>query len=659
MQGMDRVSERRRAWVLLLLALLASFWSAAGRAGEPAPAAAQVAPPRIPTSAFAALPQLRGLKVAPDGRRLLGRRDVDGKPRLMVMSLTQDRPPITIGLPDGWTLSDYFWAGNDRVLLSIDQLAADTPSEDPQSRLLIYDIRAGTTRLVGGRGMGPMGDIIHIDPSGDWILLSLQKWIFDYPAVYRVDLAVNRMELVQSQRRGIWKWVADDAGVVRLGLGASGNRYQIIYRSGPDDHFRTVARPLVGDEDDRTVFDVMSLVQGSDEGYMLSNQRTGRYALYRFNYATRTLGELVFESPTNDIDRYAMTADGRRLLYAEYTDEREQVHWFDPEMARLQRRLDAALPTRRNRMVSWSDDRRTIVVRANDSNDPGSFYIYLPAERTLSPYVTQFPDLKPDRLAITEYIHYPARDGLEIPAYLTLPRGRVAQGLPLVILPHGGPFEVRDALEFDPEVQLLANRGYAVLQPNFRGSGGYGEDFSNKGYGQWGRAMQDDLDDGMDWLVRRGIADPARVCIFGSSYGGYAALWGAIRNPERYRCAVSFAGVTDLQRQLSYGNRFFIAKRYQKDWRDRIKGMGGFDLTSVSPLQQVARLRVPVLLAHGLKDPVVPYRQSSDFVAALRAAGKPVEFYSYADEGHGLGKPEDLQDWLDRLDAFLARYNPP
>jgi len=179
--------------------------------------------------------------------------------------------------------------------------------------------------------------------------------------------------------------------------------------------------------------------------------------------------------------------------------------------------------------------------------------------------------LLPAQLSPMEAVRYKARDGLEIPAYLTLPTGREPKSLPLVIMPHGGPYGVRDTLEFDPEVQFLANRGYVVLQPNYRGSDSYGIDYYKRGYGEWGRRMQDDLDDGMDWLVGRGIVDPKRACLVGSSYGGYAAAWGATRNPERYRCASCFAGVFNLRKQLFYTSDFLSSRLY-KEFKSTVRG---------------------------------------------------------------------------------------
>jgi len=352
-----------------------------------------------------------------------------------------------------------------------------------------------------------------------------------------------------------------------------------------------------------------------------------------------------------------MDPETSRIRGIRYEDDRWRTHWLDPELAGLQSRVDRALPAAEKHhrqsvlRPEPGSDRVRVLVRPAD---------LFPAGSEGGPEAPGDRCLRPDRsarLTPVEWVNYTARDGLKIPAYLTLPRGKEARALPLIVLPHGGPF-LRDDWEYDPIVQFLANRGYVVLQPQFRGSTGYGKAFVESGYGQWGRKMQDDLDDGIDWLVRAGKVDPRRVCIMGGSYGGYAALWGAIRNPEKYRCAVSYAGVSDLPAQLRQNRKSFSATRYFREWRTKVAGEGKVDLKTVSPIAFADKLKVPVLIAHGEEDSVVAASQSHAMVKALTKAKANVTSVFYKNGWHGWGNAADMEDFLRRLDAFLAQYNP-
>jgi dipeptidyl aminopeptidase/acylaminoacyl peptidase len=269
--------------------------------------------------------------------------------------------------------------------------------------------------------------------------------------------------------------------------------------------------------------------------------------------------------------------------------------------------------------------------------------------------VDPYPDIDPEQLAPVKPVRYQARDGLSLRGYLTLPRGRESKGLPLIVMPHGGPF-ARDDWEYDPFVQFFANRGYAVLQPEFRGSTGFGKDFVSKGYGEIGKKMQDDLDDGVDWLAKSGQIDPKRVCIVGLSYGGYAAMWGAVRNPDRYRCAVSWAGPSDLPAMMRYDRKQFNATRYFREFRKKFPSDD--ELNAVSPINFAARLKVPLLIGHGEEDDSVPPKQTHKMVAALRKVGANVIPVFYKESEHSFASSKDLEDWLTRLEAFLAKYNP-
>ena len=649
-----------------ILAGMAALLVAGPLAAADPPAAAQSAAPaappeQIPTSILSQLPFLSGPQLSPDGKHIAAYVTTKGEKLFGVFDPALGETKI-ISPGKKLEFNWFRWAGNDRVLISVGQSVPWDGDDAWQTRLLVYDIAEGKQRFIGGKTEGLKGDdVLWVDPEGKSILLAFQPTIYDYPSVFSMELASNKAHQVVAARDNVWDWYADDKGVVRAGFQYGDDSWKMIYRAKDGDSFRTVVK--ASNNDDDAGFDAFRIYQGSDEGYrVMLNEASGRYALFRFNFATRKRGDLVFEAPGVDIDDFDTQLDGASLYAAWYTDDRPRAHWFDAELGTLQTAIDKAVSSavgdRMATIVSYSRDRSRMLVHLGGSNDPGRYYVFDQADGAMKLFAQANEKLKPRQLTPTRYTRYKTRDGLEIPAYLTLPAGRPAKNLPLVILPHGGPYDVRDDGTYDVEVQFFANRGYAVLQPQYRGSGGYGRAFYEKGEGQWGRAMQDDLDDGMDWLAKDGTIDPKRVCLVGSSYGGYAALWGAVRNPERYRCAASFAGISDLKRQLKYQIEFKVSKRYRKDWRKTVQGDEKFDLTTVSPLFSIDKLKVPLLIVHGDDDQRVPYKQSKLYADALAKAGKSYEFITLKGEGHGFSSDANLQLWLDKLDAFLTKYNP-
>jgi dipeptidyl aminopeptidase/acylaminoacyl peptidase len=622
--------------------------------------AASSAPPAaatalIPTADLAVRSLISGPKLSPDGKWVLALLGT-ATPTLGLISTTT--PEIRkFSLPKQSDLVFYRWAGNGRILVSLGKTEPWVNSDIYATRLIAYDVDARTSRFIGKQDEGPKGDdILYVDPDGQWMLLAIQRTIFDYPSVFRVDLNTGKMSETVHQQPEIFDWFADSHGVVRGGVRFTDRKWSLIYRRAEGESFRRAGSARF--DDTNASLGLMRFALDSDQGFILSNKKTGRDALYRFDFSKLETGELVFESTTNDISDYSLSQDGTRPLAAYYTDDRDRVEWFDPKLKEIQAALDQAVPGKEAWIVSRSRDDELMIVLVTGANDPGGYYYFKPAEGTMHRMAAVNEHLRGRILAASKPVTYKARDGLLIHAYLTLPPGRPAKGLPLIVMPHGGPYGVRDNGDYDAYVQLLANRGYAVLQPNYRGSDSYGRAFEEKGDGQWGRAMQDDLDDGMDWLVHEGIADAKRVCLVGASYGGYAALWGATRNPERYRCAASLAGVADVARQLRYSRDFFANGSERRQWETKVKGRSDFKLGDISPLDHITQLRVPVLLAHGKDDQRVPIKQSDLYARAAAAAGKPYEYYSYENEGHGLSDPAHIKDYMDRLEAFLNKYNP-
>jgi dipeptidyl aminopeptidase/acylaminoacyl peptidase len=341
-------------------------------------------------------------------------------------------------------------------------------------------------------------------------------------------------------------------------------------------------------------------------------------------------------------------------------DERRYT-FFDAKLQASWNAVVKAFPGDQVSLASWSDDKRKLVVEV-DSPTMGPAYALVDLERQERPLPERrLPGPDPEGVSKVKPIKYKAADGLEITGYLTLPKGKDAKNLPLVVLPHGGP-EGRDTLGFDWWSQALASRGYAVLQPNFRGSEGFGWKFVQAGFGQWGKAMQTDLSDGVRHLAKQGVIDPKRVCIVGASYGGYAALAGATLDRGVYRCAASVAGPADLKRMLVDSNSLFVQQQLDHALLAAVHGRRWVkdpDLAAISPAKLADKVEIPLLLIHGKDDTVVPYVQSTMMADAMKKAGKPVELVTLTGEDHWLSRGATRLQMLTSVVDFLEKNNPP
>jgi len=637
-----------------LLAGLLGLLAATARAAPPPPAAPSGP---LPIEALAELPFFSDPVLSPDGRHLLARISDHGLERLALYDVdaphdAQPKFPEVTG-STAWVR----WAGNGRVLIGSNLLSIMLgPVPLRLVRLASYDLGTGKTSELKLGGDLIADQVLFIDPEGRYALVGARKGFLDSLSVWRIDLATGASVEVQPKKSDIQTWFIDDGGSVRGGVSYASSGWT-IYRKDAGGILRRASTGKFPNNGAETAVDSIQLLRGGDGGIIVTNQRTGRFGVYRYDLNSQTIGEPIFEHPQVDVTKTQLSDDGRTVEAVYYDDDLPRVAWLTPELKALQAQVDRTFPGKVNRILNLSRDRNRVMILSGSADDPGTYYIFDRKAKRMDTFAAPYEALYGRRLSPVKPIRYAARDGLAIPGYLTLPAGREAKALPLIVLPHGGPF-VRDTYEFDALVQLLADRGYAVLQPNYRGSTGFGRDYVERGYGQWGLKMQDDLDDGVAWLAGQGMIDRRRVCIVGASYGGYAALWGAIRNPEIYRCAVSLAGVTDLKAILKYDSQMLVAARYSKLWRQRVEGEEKRDLAAVSPLQQAARLNVPVLIAHGERDSTVPVDQSRRLVAALKARGARVNSVFYPGAGHGFTSSEESLDYMKRVEAFLELNNP-
>jgi dipeptidyl aminopeptidase/acylaminoacyl peptidase len=387
-------------------------------------------------------------------------------------------------------------------------------------------------------------------------------------------------------------------------------------------------------------------------------EEDGQESLVEISLKDASVTEVVEGSEVSGVLFHPVTW---RLAGVGVVKDSTEYRFFDPVLTRLWAKVTPAFKGKRVSPSSWSDDLNQLIVWTEGVDDPGSYY-HVDMTRMKADFIGDaYPGVPGAAIGEVRPLRYKAADGLEIPGYLTLPPGRAAKGLPLVVLPHGGP-QSRDSLGFDWWAQALASRGYAVLQPNFRGSSGYGLAFVRAGYGEWGRKMQTDLSDGVRHLAAEGVIDPKRVCIMGGSYGGYAALAGAAIDQGVYRCAVSVNGVSDLRAMLASEAREMGERSVAIRYWNRFMGVekrSDRALDEVSPARRAAEVTVPVLMIHGRDDTVVPFRQSQLMHDALRKAGKDSTLVTLDGEDHWLSRGETRQRMLKEAVAFVEQHNPP
>lgn len=638
--------------------------SAPDSATPPAAVSAAPAAPRQWTlEDFAALPLMDSPALSPNGLHIASRVAINGNQRLVIADIAEGPNRVrSIGLADN-DLNWWTWVNDDWLILGLG-------NEDMIQGMPWYISRVASVKkdgskirvLAGNVAAQSAGDVVWIARDGTpRILLSYQTSIYSsdegfWPKVDEIDVSSGRMRQIVSAHGYVRNWYADAGGVVRMGVGYvdSSRTAKLLYRPNPKSGFRIVDRADRRQDESLTV---PQLFTADPMRAIAFDDRDGANALYAFNLQTLELGDKIFSMPGFDLGDIIPDSSGTALAGVRYIADAPGVHWFDADLARIQADLDRAVGDRRAYIVSTSRDGKRMIVHVGRPDQPGAYYYYDTADGVMKFLSTVSDRFKGKvQLAPVRTIRYKARDGLEIAAVLTVPAGRDAKKLPMILLPHGGPF-ARDYESWDWWAQFLAWRGYAVLQPNYRGSSGYGTAFAEKGEGQWGLAMQDDLDDAVDWAVAQGIADAGRVCIAGASYGGYAAMRAAQRNGDKYRCAISYAGVSDLAAMMRYDRRF-LNHGARKDWMKEQAP----DFAAVSPINFAAQFSTPILLMHGRMDRRVRVGQSREMAEKLKVAGK-VEGrdYIYVEQplaDHFFSREADRLDFLQRMDAFLRAHNP-
>jgi dipeptidyl aminopeptidase/acylaminoacyl peptidase len=668
----------------LRAAVVAALSLALGACRSEPPAQAAAAPEVKQSSAQAFLrtPAVSRAMLSPDGKRIAGISSNEGVQVVfdamrgshnveLLNKITPDTRVYTLG-----------WAGNDAILVGFEQPKArterDTESRRSPDGVVVYDAqtprvqreREREFRMVGLR----VGSWRQRAPDASWPLQvhpSLPDAVIYWPPDDSQRVLLNwwesseigaRAQLARVRdgfakdvvpaRPGVNVWYADHLGRVRAGSGRSedGINAIVIARSSGDGSFEELTDVGAAQPTD---IEFAGFTPDPKILHLFAIGASGRRELITYDLAQQRRGAALYANPQYDVGALIHSPIDGALWAVEVDAEKPELHFLDRAAEREQASIDAAFPGATNRVVSYDRNASTAIVRTSSDTSPPDYYRYDRANKRMDFLFTEYPGIDRAQLAPMKPVRYAARDGQTISGYLTVPHGAAAKNLPAIVLVHDGP-SARARWGWDPVGQFLASRGFAVFQPNYRGSTGYGREHERQGYGQWGLAMQDDLVDGVHWLVSEGIANPTRVGIYGIGYGGYAALLAAAKTPDVFRAAASYGAVTDLVDLLDEPDHY-----RSLDLNQPVEGKLRGDrsaLAALSPARLGAEIRVPVLVAHGLADPTVHPAQSRAMVKAIEDAGGKVESYFYRGELHELGEEKNRVEFHEKLAAFFARH---
>jgi dipeptidyl aminopeptidase/acylaminoacyl peptidase len=590
--------------------------------------------------------QYEQVQISPDGALLaIAHRD-DDSTRVTVVDRKTLAPVSQVNPGDRAEVQALRWIGSDQLLISANRASGSYAMPVVMPQLYLLNIHETHPKLLPDTYVGTIeGDDKHVLVEentlvgGKWHT-DLRKLDITHLTGRGESVAVSPLEgaaefLIDHAGQPQLTWAVDDEGEEKLDVRRADGTWASLNESKTSHVF---IAPVGISRDNRYA-------------YLLSERAHGTNVVERYDL-TDGSRQVMLSDPASDPLSLVASMDQLEPIGATFGPGRPVQHFFDPKQddSRWRMALNAAFPDSAETVVSASADGNLLVIATDSDHDPGAFYLFDKTTRKAQLLFRRHPWIDPAKLLTTTDFTFKARDGLPLTGFLTLPADG-PQLPPLVVMVHGGPYYTRDDWGYDRDVQLLAQHGYAVLRVNFRGSSGFGLEFQQRGYRQWGGAMQDDVTDATHWAIDNKLVDGRRVCIFGGSYGGYAALMGAAREPALYRCAIGEAGVYDLGKMYSWGDTHRY--HYGIEYLHRVIGTDKAELASRSPVQMASMITVPVMLAHGTADGRVPIEHARALRDALKKAGHPAVYLEYPYEGHGIMGEAHMEDFYARMLQFL------
>lgn len=599
--------------------------------------------PLIPLNDFFRNPEKVAFRISPDGKHLAFMQPWENRLNIFVQEIGKTEE-VQVTFSKERDIQGYFWKNDNRLVFLQDKggnenfhlFAVDKDGKNQKELTVGDDVRAEI--------------IDDLFENENEMIVGLNKRNPEIYDAYRININTGELTMVGENPGNITGWQTDNAGIIRIATTTDGINTGVLYRNSEKEpfselittNFKESFSPLFFDFDDKTLL-------------VASNIGRDRTSIVKYDPIKKKEISTLFEHPEVDVSTVLRSRKRKIITGVAYETDKNYYKFFDKQREDLQYKLENKFPGYEVGLSGQNRNEDKLLITVSSDRSYGSYYFYDLTTGSFTKLADISPWLKEDDLAEMKPIKYIARDGKVINGYLTLPKGVPAKNLPVVINPHGGPW-ARDEWGFNPEVQFLANRGYAVLQMNFRGSVGYGRKFWESSFKQWGKTMQDDITDGVNWMISQGFADPKRIAIYGASYGGYATLAGITFTPDLYACAVDYVGVSNLFTFMS------TIPPYWKPYLDMMYEMVGDPekdkelMTAASPVFHVDKIKCPLFIAQGANDPRVAKAESDQMVEALKKRGIDVPYMVKDNEGHGFGNEENRMDFYKEMERFFGKY---
>lgn len=601
---------------------------------------------KIPVADFFRNPQKTGYKISPDGKFYAYRDPVNGITNLFIKEIGK-KDPVQMTFSTERDINRFYWGNKDHLLYLQDNQGDENYS--------IYRVNIGSKKVTRLTDFGSKVSASVMDQfkgSPDEIIILMNKRDNELFDPYLLNIVTGRLKMLIKNPGNVRSWMVDNSGKIRITKTSDG----LLYRKDESSEFNKVLK--LGDDD---VFDIQYFTPDDKSVYAYSNVGRDKIAIVEYDLDKKREVRVLLEDPFYDVfgddevDHFLYSKSTKKLIYALYTAEKRKIHIFDKEVEEAYQKIKAKIGNYEVLFSSISDNLSNFIIFARSDRLEGSYYSYNAKHDQLEFLSKASPWLNENDMAEMNPIKFQSRDGLTIHGYLTIPLNTKPENLPVIINPHPGP-QWRNSWKFDQFTQFFANRGYAVMQINFRGSEGYGKAFLRAGFKQWGLKMQDDISDGVLWLIDQGIADKDRIGIYGLSFGGYAALAGITFTPELFCCGVDLWGISNY---FTWYDNFpprwkQYADEIHRRWGDPVADKE--QMRATSPMFHVKNIKAPVFIVQSANDSRVRRQQSEEFIEELKKHNKEYEYILLQGEGHALSNEKKLIEMMGRLEIFLEKY---